>query len=149
MTDLLLACAHHGLVFALLGLLAAELAIVARGVRSADVRVLASLDGLYGMMAMGIIAIGFGRVFMGAKGSGFFLHNPVFWAKLGCFLLVGLVSALPTLRFVRWKKQQRADPGFAPAPVEVALVRRWIATELALFVPIPLLAAAMARGYGL
>jgi len=148
MTDLLLAFAHHGLVFALLALLAAELAIVARGVRSADIRTLASLDGFYGMSAMAIIAIGFGRVFLGAKGAAFFLHNPVFWAKLGFFLVVGLVSARPTIRFVRWKRALQADPGFAPAPGEVAAVRRWIATELVLFVPIPLLAAAMARGYG-
>jgi putative membrane protein len=149
MTDLLLAFAHHGLVFTLLALLAAELAIVARGVQAPDVQRLSGLDAAYGMTAIAIVAIGFGRVFLGAKGSGFFLHNPVFWAKLAFFLAVGLLSAKPTIRFVRWKKQLAADPGFAPAAGEVADVRRWIAIELALFVPIPLLAAAMARGYGI
>jgi len=149
MTDLLLAFAHHGLVFSLLALIAAELAIVARGVQAADVRRLSGLDAAYGLTALAIVVIGFGRVFLGAKGPGFFLHNPVFWAKLACFLAVGLVSAVPTIRFLRWKKQLRADPHFAPAAAEVAAVRRWIATELALFVPIPLLAAAMVRGYGL
>ena len=148
-TDLLLACLHHLVVFSLVAIPAAELALMRGAAGAPRVAQLARLDAVYGLLATAILAIGFGRVFWGAKGSAFFLHNPVFWAKLGCFLLVGLVSALPTLRFVRWKKQQRADPGFAPAPVEVALVRRWIATELALFVPIPLLAAAMARGYGL
>ena len=149
MTDLLLAFAHHGLVFSLLALIVAELAIVARGVQAVDVRRLSALDAAYGLTAVAIIAIGFGRVFLGAKGPGFFLHNPVFWAKLACFLAVGGVSAVPTVRFLKWKKQLRADPGFAPAHAEVTAIRRWIATELALFVPIPLLAAAMARGYGL
>ena len=149
MTDLLLAFAHHGVVFALLALLAAELAIVARGVQSADVRRLSGLDAAYGLTAMVIVVVGFARVFWGAKGSAFFLHNPVFWAKLAFFLAVGLVSAMPTIRFVRWKKQLQADPAFVPAPAEVAAVRRWITTELVLFVPIPMLAAAMVRGYGL
>jgi len=148
MTDLLLAFAHHGFVFALLALLAAELAIVARGVQSADVRRLSGLDAAYGLTAMVILVVGFVRVFWGAKGSAFFLHNPVFWAKLAFFLAVGLVSAMPTIRFVRWKKQLQADPAFVPAPAEVAAVRRWITTELVLFVPIPMLAAAMVRGYG-
>jgi putative membrane protein len=149
MTDLLLAFAHHALVFSLVALLAAELAIVARPLAGGGIRLLSALDGAYGATAGLIIAVGFGRVFLGAKGAAFFLHNPVFWAKLAFFLAVGLVSAVPTMRFMRWKRAARSDAGYAPAPADVASVRRWMLAELALFVPIPLLAAAMARGVGL
>jgi putative membrane protein len=148
-TDLLLAFAHHGLVFSLLGLLAAELALLARPVAAAEIRLLSTLDAAYGATAGLIIAIGFARVFLGAKGAAFFLHNPVFWAKLAFFLAVGIASAVPTMRFIRWKRSALADARYAPAPAEVASVRRWMLAELALFVPIPLLAAAMVRGVGL
>ena len=149
MTDLLLAFGHHILVFSLVALLAAEFALVARRISAAEVHVLSALDRLYGLCAMLILAVGFSRLFLGAKGAGFFLHNPVFWAKLAFFLAVGLVSALPTVRFVRWKRALQADAAFTPSAAEVTGVRRLMAIELALFVPIPLLAAAMARGYGL
>jgi uncharacterized membrane protein len=49
---------------------------------------------------------------------------------------------------MRRRRSARADAGFAPAPADVASVRRRLLAELAPFVPIPLLAAAMARGVG-
>ncbi|HEX7688883.1 MAG TPA: DUF2214 family protein, partial [Burkholderiaceae bacterium] len=144
-TDLLLALAHHALAFTLLALIAVEFALLHKSVAPAMVRTLASLDAAYGATAGLLVVVGFGRVFKGAKGAEFFLHNPVFWAKLAFFLAVGLVSIAPTLRFLRWKRAARADAGFTPTAAEVAATRRWLLAELALFVPIPLLAAAMAR----
>ena len=149
MTDLLLACLHHLVVFTLVTIPAVEFALMRGSVGALRVAHLARLDAAYGVLAGGIIVIGFGRVFHGAKGPDFFLHNPVFWAKLGFFGLAGLASAVPTVRLLRWKKAARRDAGFVVAEAEAASTRRWLAVELALFVPIPLLAAAMARGVGL
>ena len=149
MTDLLLTLAHHALVFSLLALLSAEFALVHKRVAAPLVRALGRLDAAYGAVATLVVVAGFGRVYGGAKGPDFFLHNPVFWAKLAFFLAIGLVSIAPTLRFLRWRKALRADAGFEPPAAEVALVRRWLLVELLLFVPVPLLAAAMARGFGL
>ena len=148
-TDLLLACLHHLVVFSLVTIPAVELALMRGQVGALRIAHLARLDAAYGLLAVAILAIGFGRVFWGAKGSAYYLHNPVFWAKLAFFLAVGLVSALPTVRFIRWKRALQADAAFTPSAAEVTGVRRLMAIELALFVPIPLLAAAMARGYGL
>lgn len=148
-TDLLLACLHHLVVFSLVAIPAAELALMRGQLGAVRVARLARLDAMYGLLAMLILAIGFGRVFWGAKGSAFFLHNPVFWAKIGFFALVGLVSVVPTVRLFRWKKAVQRDAGFVVPEPDVAGTRRWLAVELALFVPIPLLAAAMARGVGL
>ena len=148
-TDLLLACLHHLVVFSLVAIPAAELALMRGPLGAVRVAHLARLDAMYGLLAMLILAIGFGRVFWGAKGSAFFLHNPVFWAKIGLFALVGLVSAVPTVRLLRWKKVVQRDAGFVVQEPDVASTRRWLTVELALFVPIPLLAAAMARGIGL
>lgn len=148
-TDLLLACLHHLVVFSLVAIPAAELALMRGPLGAVRVAQLARLDAMYGLLAMLILAIGFGRVFWGAKAAAFFLHNPVFWAKLSVFALVGLASIVPTVRLLRWNKAARRDAGFVVAEAEVAGARRWLAVELALFVPIPLLAAAMARGIGL
>ncbi len=148
-TDLLLACLHHLVVFSLVTIPAVELALMRGQVGALRIAHLAKLDAVYGLLAMAILAIGFGRVFWGAKGSAFLLHNPVFWTKLGLFALAGLASAAPTVRILRWKKAVARDAGFAVAPADLADTRRWLAAELALFVPIPLLAAAMARGVGL
>ena len=149
MTDLLLAVGHHLVVFSLMAILAAELALLCRPVAPADVRTLARLDIAYGATAVAILAVGFARVFFGAKGSAFFLHNPVFWLKIALFGVVGLLSALPTVRFIQWKRRVGLGPDRAPSVAEVASVRRFVVAEVLLFAPIPLLAAAMARGFGL
>ena len=149
MTDLLLACLHHLVVFSLVAIPAAELASMRGRVDRPCVLRLARLDAAYGALAALILVIGFGRVFHGAKGADFFLHNPVFWTKIGFFALAGLVSIVPTVRVLRWKKAVRRDAAFTVAEPDLANTRRWLVTELALFVPIPLLAAAMARGVGL
>jgi len=148
-TDLLLACLHHLVVFSLVAIPAAELALMRGQLGAPRIAQLARLDAIYGLLAMAILAIGFGRVFWGAKGSAFFLHNPVFWTKLGFFALAGLASAAPTVRILRWKKAAARDARFVAGDAQVASTRRWLAAELMLFVPMPLLAAAMARGVGL
>ena len=148
-TDLLLACLHHLVVFSLVAIPAVELALMRGPVAAPRIAQLGRLDAAYGLLAMAILAIGFARVFWGAKGSAFYLHNPVFWAKLGFFALAGLASAVPTVRILRWRKAVARAPGFAVAQADVASTRRWLGVELALFVPIPLLAAAMARAVGL
>jgi putative membrane protein len=149
MTDLLLACLHHLAVFTLVAIPAVELALLRGTVDAARVAPLARIDAAYGILAVLILVIGYGRVVHGAKGPDFYLHNPVFWAKLAFFALAGLASAVPTVRLLRWKKAARRDPGFVVAEAPLASTRLWLKVELALFVPIPLLAAAMARGVGL
>ena len=149
MTDLLLAIGHHLAVFSLIAILAAELVLLVRPVAPAEVCLLARLDIAYGATAVAILALGFARVFFGAKGSAFFLHNPVFWLKIALFGGVGLLSALPTVRFIQWRRRVGRSHDRAPSVAEVASVRRYVVAEMLLFVPIPLLAAAMARGFGL
>jgi putative membrane protein len=87
------------------------------------------------------------RVFQGIKGEDFYLHNPWFHAKIGAFVLVGILSIWPTLRFLRWRKALKADAAFLPAEDEVRRLRRIVRFELVLVAVIFVCAAAMAR-YG-
>jgi putative membrane protein len=149
MVDLILAIAHHLLVFSLAAIIAAELATVRMGLSGAALRRLGAMDLSYGLIAAAVIVVGFSRVFFGAKGPTAYLPNPFFWSKLGVFALVGLLSVTPTLRILGWGRRARADPAFSPSETEVAYVRRFVLAEACLFPFIPAFAAVMARGYGL
>jgi putative membrane protein len=147
LADLLLAAAHHLLVFALVAMLVAEAMLLHGPMDSATLQRLAKLDGGYGASAGLLLLVGIGRLVFGLKGHDFYLHNPWFHAKLGAYVLVGLLSILPTVRFLRWRKALRADPAFLPAPAEVGKLRGIVRFELLLVGAIFVLAAAMAR-YG-
>lgn len=148
MTDLILAIAHHVLVFALMGLLTAELATVRVGLNAKALKRLALMDAHYGLFAGLILAMGFARVYYGVKGPEAYIPNPLFWTKVGLFLVVGLLSVPPTLAFLKWRKASNADQSFSPAEPEVLRIRRFLLAETAVFLLIPIAAAAMARGYG-
>ena len=149
MTDLLLAIAHHLLVFSLAAILAVELATIRPGLGGASLRRLGIVDLHYGLIAALILIVGFARVYMGVKGPEAYLGNWTFWAKIGAFALVGLLSAPPTLRILQWRKRARAEPGFALGAADVKAVRPFLIAELAVFALIPVFAAMMARGIGL
>ena len=148
-TDLILAIFHHLGVFTIAGIIAAEWALVRPDMTSEKVRQVARIDALYGIAAGLVLLIGFARVFFGLKGSAFYMQNPVFWAKISAFIVVGVLSVTPTLLFIHWRDKAKSDPSFVPSAAQIASVRRYIKIEAHVFVLIPILAAAMARGYGL
>jgi putative membrane protein len=143
MLDLLLAIGHHLLIFAIFGIICAEFWAVRPGMSSATVARIASVDLWYGILAAAVIVVGFCRAIFAAKGWTYYSHNAFFWAKLGTFAVIGLLSVPPTLTFIRWRKSAQA-----PTESQVRSARRYLHSELALFAFLPIFAAAMARGYG-
>jgi len=143
MLDLALAIGHHLLIFALFGVLFAELIAVRKGMDSAMVSRIASVDLWYGILAALILIVGFSRAVFAAKGWTYYQHNGFFWAKIGTFALVGLLSIPPTIRFIQWRKA-----GVSPSDDQVKSVRRYLHAEVVLFALLPMFAAAMARGCG-
>jgi putative membrane protein len=143
MLDLALAIAHHLLVFGLFGILFAEFMLVRPGMEPAAVRRVGIIDLAFGALAGLVLIVGFARAGMAAKGWAYYSHNGFFWAKVGVFLLIGLLSAPPTIAFIRWRKA-----GASPTDQQVAGVRRFLHAEVILFALLPAFAAAMARGYG-
>jgi len=137
-------------VFGIVAALAGELALMRPAAMSAHtVRLLGRFDAAYGVLALAIVIVGFARVFHGAKGADFYLHNPVFWLKVGAFAVMGLLSIKPTLRIRAWLKIQQTDAAFVPSPDDVAAQRRQMMFSIHVFVIIPVAAALMARGVGL
>ncbi len=147
-TDLLLAIAHHLLVFSLAGIIGVEFVLIRGDLPAATLKRLTGIDRHYGIIAMLIVVIGVCRVIFGLKGWEFYVYNWVFWAKMAAFAIVGLLSIVPTVRFISWNRQATANPSFAVPAAELASVQTYIRAEAGIFLLIPIFAAAMARGYG-
>lgn len=148
MTDFLLASLHHLLVYAIVAMLVTESALLRGTVDRSTVQRLAGIDLGYGLCAMLLIVAGVLRIVFGIKAYDFYLHNPWFHAKIGAFLLVGLLSILPTVRFLRWRKALAANPAYLPDAAEVAKMRGIVRFELILLAAVFVFAAAMARHGG-
>jgi putative membrane protein len=148
MTDLVLAILHHLLVFSLVGIIGAEFVLIRGDLPAATLKRLVGIDRHYGIVAALIIIVGIGRVIYSLKGWEFYVYNWVFWAKMAAFGIVGLLSILPTIRFLSWNRQASADPSFLVPAGELASVKTHVRAEAFVFLLIPVFAAAMARGYG-
>ena len=146
-TDFVLASLHHLLVFGLMAILAIELVLVRPGMDAAALRRVVRIDGIYGAMAVAVILVGIGRILYGLKGWEAYSGNVWFWHKMGVFVLVGLLSIPPTIRFARWNRAAKGSAGYTAPADEVRAVRRFLHAEAGLFLLIPVFAAAMAR-YG-
>ncbi len=141
--DLWLAVLHHLLFLGLIAMLVSE-ATLLRSV-NVDVARLARIDLGYGLAALLVFAVGLARVFYGGKGWAFYQDNPWFWAKIATFVLIGLISILPTMKFTTWVKRRRHEPGWSPPASELRPVRRAVMVSMFLLAPLLGFAAAMAR----
>jgi putative membrane protein len=148
-TDWALASLHHLAVFTLAAILAAEIAILTMDIDAKAIQRLARIDTGYGLSASIVVIVGVARVIWGAKGYEYYVANHIFWTKMALFLIVGLLSIPPTIRYLAWGRRLRADPSFRPAASEIARLRTYLWAEAAFFLAIPVAAAAMARGYGI
>lgn len=147
-TDLLLAIFHHLTVFTLVGIMFAELALLRPGLGGQRLILLGRFDAAYGMVAMLVVVAGVLRVYFGASGSAYYFGNWVFWAKMGAFVLVGLLSVPGTIAISRWRKAAKGAPDFVPDGSGLGTARRFLHAQFVVLIFIPIFAAAMARGYG-
>jgi putative membrane protein len=145
--DLILAYLHHLAVFGVVGLMFAELVLVRPGLSGNQLVRVGKLDGAYGFFSGLVIVAGVLRVLFGEKGWGFYSISHVFWTKMALFLLIGILSIIPTMALIRWNKAAKADAAYVVPDGEIVRARRFIHLELAVLIFIPLAAAAMARGY--
>jgi putative membrane protein len=142
--DAVLAIAHHLVVFSLVAVLVAELVLSGGPPDGQRLRQLGRLDRLYGGLAMLALVAGGLRAVHGAKGWAFYAGSPFFWTKLALFGVVGLLSIVPTLRLLRWRRA-----GTLPDAALWRGTRGWMQAQLAVLALIPVAAVLMARGVGI
>ena len=144
--DALLAYLHFLSIFALVWFLAREWLLLGAGAAALDVARLARTDAGFGVAAGCVLLSGGARAAFGLKGWAFYAHNPVFHTKVGLFVLVGLISIVPTVMFLRWRRSSQSDAAWRVPVAEWTRARRYVLVEMHLLVLIPLAAVLMARG---
>ncbi|HUA07940.1 MAG TPA: DUF2214 family protein [Candidatus Acidoferrales bacterium] len=145
--DVLLAWLHFLCIFMLVSALVAEFVLYRRKMDLGRLRQLQRIDSFYGASAGLVILSGVARVVWGLKGPAFYLHNPIFWTKMGLFATVAVLSLPPTLHFLRLRG--RADAAGAIVVDDRGYTAMWVllGLEAALVACIPFFATLLAHGF--
>ncbi len=142
----LFAFLHHLCAFILVAAVAIEFTLIRQQLTLESARRLQATDVVLGAAAGALLVIGLLRVFFFEKGADYYFHSYAFLTKFVLFIIVGLLSIIPTMEFLSWREEIKAGE----VPVMDAKQRRRVAmiihSELAAIVIILLCAAIMARG---
>jgi putative membrane protein len=142
----LFAFLHHVCAFTLVGALAIEFALIRQELTLASARRLQVTDLVLGVAAGALLAIGLVRVFYLEKGPDYYWHSNAFLTKFSLFIIIALLSIIPTVEFLSWSTAIKAGQVPMMAPAKRKRVTMIIHVELAAIVIIVLCAAIMARG---
>jgi putative membrane protein len=146
--EALLAYAHFLAILTLVVFIASEAALCRpEWMNSTIVNRLVTVDRIYGIAAGAVLVTGLLRIYLGMKGSAYYWGNWLLHVKLTLFVVTGLISIAPTLRFVRWKKRLQAG-GALPDADEVRRTRKLVMLQAHIIPLIPLAAVFLARGFG-
>ncbi len=145
----LLAYLHIAAILMVVVFLTSQAALLrTEWLNEAVVRRLARVDMIYGIAAMLLLATGFARTWWGIKGFAWYWSQPLLHVKVTLFVVIGLMSIAPTLRYRRWVKALQAGQGLPDAQA-IQSTRRIVMWEAHLLVLIPILAVCLARGLGI
>ena len=104
-------------------------------------------DTWWGVAAFLWIGTGLVRAFGGfEKGSFYYLHNYLFWAKLGLLAAILVLEVDPMVALIRWRAA--VARGAVPDTRAASRFARTSFVQAVLVVLMVLAATAMARGYG-
>ena len=144
--DAILAYLHYTAIFILFAFLAVEAVLIRGALDARAIRLLGRIDLWYFGAAIAVLVTGFLRLVFGAKGPDFYLEAWPIYAKIGLFLLVGIISVTPTLAFIRWRRELDHNASWQVPEAERSRLRRLIMVEIHLAALIPLIAVIMSRG---
>lgn len=147
-TNWLMAFLHHLAAFTLFSTLVYEFILIRKPFSVQTAQSLLKADQLYGISAVTILIIGFGRAMHFEKGEAYYFHSLPFIVKISLFLLVGILSIYPTVKFLTWRSALKQQQLPQVSATTITTIRRLIHIELAAVVGIMLCAAMMAKGVG-
>jgi putative membrane protein len=142
----LFAFLHHVCAFTLVSAIAVEFVLIRQELTIPTARRLLATDAVLGISAGLLLVIGLLRVFYFEKGAAYYFSSHAFMTKFSVFIAVGLLSIIPTVEFLSWRKALKAGQPPAPRPEKIALIRKLLHGELIGVAIILLGAAIMARG---
>ena len=142
----LFAFLHHLCAFTLVSAVAVEFMLIRQELTLWSAQKLQATDRVLGIAAGALLIIGLLRVFYFEKGPDYYFHSHAFTAKFSIFVAIGLLSIIPTLEFLSWRKLLSDGQVPAITAKKRRLVTAVIHGELLSIVIILLCAAIMARG---
>ena len=142
----LFAFLHHLAAFTLVAAIALEFVLLRGELTAWSARRLQVADMVLGIAATVLLLAGLARVFWFEKGATYYFHNHAFLGKFSLFILVALLSIVPTVEFLSWRKAVKAGQVPVVAAARLRRVRMIVHIELAAIVLILLFAAMMAKG---
>jgi putative membrane protein len=144
----LVAFVHFAAVFGIVATLVFEWLTLTPQPTLAEARRLARADRWYGISAVVLLVAGFVRAYWFEKGIAYYQANPFFAIKLGLFLAMGLLSIVPTVRFIRWGAELKAGRAPAVSAGQYRRVALCLRLQLLLLPLVALCASLMAHGIG-
>jgi len=145
----LFAFLHHISAFTLFAALVVEFVLIRSVLTVENARKILLADMIFGISSGVLLVVGLLRVFHFEKGAYYYFHTWTFIAKLSLFVIVGLLSIMPTREFLRWRASVKAGQVPTVAAEKMRSVRSIIHYEMVGVVLIILMAALMAKGIGL
>jgi len=145
----LFAFLHHVAAFVLFAALVVEFVLIKDALTVGSARKIVMADLIFGISAGVVLVVGLGRVFHFEKGATYYFHTWTFITKLSLFVIIGLISIIPTREFLSWRKTIRQGQVPQVSAEKMRSLRSIIHMELAGIVLIILMAALMAKGVGL
>src|SRR5581483_2328313 len=137
---------HHLMAFTVVGAIAIKFVLLRRELTLWSAKTLQAVDLILGVAATILLLVGLSRVFWFEKGAAYYFHNHAFLTKFGLFIIVALLSLIPTFEFLSWRKAVKAGEVPVVAAARLKRVRMIVHIELAAIVLILLCAAIMAKG---
>src|ERR1700738_2745153 len=104
----LFAFLHHLAAFTLVSAIAIEFALIRSELTLASARRLLMTDMVYGIAAGALLVVGLLRVFFFEKGAAYYFHSHAFLTKLSVFVVIGLLSIVPTMALLAWSGALKA-----------------------------------------
>lgn len=137
---------HYIAIMSLMGSLITEHIILKPKIAKEQIKQLAATDLIYGISAIIVLTTGLLRWFVYGKGYDFYMSTPLFHIKITLFIILGILSIFPSIKFYKWNKQvkQSEEPDITKKGVKKLLM--FIRIELLIIIIIPLLAVLIARG---
>jgi len=149
MTTAFMAFLHHLFAFTLVACVVYEFIAYRKGLSIEEARRIQRADLMYGISAGLLLVVGLLRVFYFEKGPTYYSHNSFFWLKMNAFLVVGLLSIDPTIRYLRWNKVLKENRAPEIDDKEFRRTRLLLWLEVIGLAVILFAAAMMARGIGM
>jgi putative membrane protein len=133
---------HFISVFGLFAVLCLEFFLIKPILRKSEIKFLAKLDLIYGLLSISVLCTGILRLLYWGKGSSYYLSNDIFLVKMGLFITVGLLSIYPTVKFLKLRRTTESTVTVK----KFRSIKILIGMELIILLLIPFAAVLMANG---